>query len=214
MADFVVAITGGIASGKSAVTALFEQLGVTVADADTAARAVVARGQPALSEIVTRFGPGILLDDGTLDRVQMRSRVFEDIATRRDLEAITHPRIRLLLHEQCLAAPGPYAMAAIPLLAEIGASEAYPWLQRVLVVDAPVALQRARLLARDGIVAYLADRMIAAQAGREQRLALATDIITNDGLPSDLEAPVRRLDRMYRGQVLSGSGRRGENRPC
>ena len=98
--------------------------------------------------------------------------------------------------------PGAYAIAAIPLLAEVGAVAAYPWLQRILVVDAPVALQRARLLARDGIDEALADRMIAAQASREQRLALATDVIVNDGSVADLDAPVRRLDALYRRLAL------------
>jgi dephospho-CoA kinase len=207
MAGFVVAITGGIASGKSAVSQLFEQLGIVVADADLAARAVVAPGQPGLAEIAARFGASILLADGALDRVQLRARIFDDPAAKRDLEAITHPRIRLRLQAQCLAAPGPYAMAAIPLLAEVGALAGYPWLQRVLVVDAPVALQRVRLVARDGIDAALADRMIAAQASREQRLALATDVIVNDDGLAALEPAVRKLHARY--QRLAAQGASG-----
>ena len=198
MAGFVVAITGGIASGKSAVSRLFEQLGIVVADADAAAREIVGPGQPALVEIAARFGAAVLLADGTLDRSQVRARIFSDPAARRDLESITHPRIRLALQAHCLRAPGPYAIAAIPLLAETGSIAAYSWLQRILVVDAPVALQRERLMSRDGIDALLAERMIAAQAGREQRLALATDVIVNDAGVTELEAPVRRLDRLYR----------------
>jgi dephospho-CoA kinase len=198
MAGFVVAITGGVASGKTAVTRLFEALGVVVVDADSAARAVVAPGEPGLAEIVDRFGPELLLADQSLDRAQLRQRIFSDAAAKRDLEAIIHPRVRVLLHAQCLEAPGPYAMVAIPLLAETGSSAAYPWLQRILVVDTPVALQRARLIVRDGIDADLAERMIAAQASREQRLSLATDVLVNDGNLSDLEAPVHRLDRFYR----------------
>jgi dephospho-CoA kinase len=197
MARFVVAITGGVASGKSAVTALFERAGIFVADADAAARAIVAPGQEALEEIARRFGPGILLVDGALDRMQLRTLIFSDASAKHDLEAITHPRIRLLLQAQCSDAPGPYALAAIPLLAEAGAA-AYPWLQRILVVDAPVAEQKARLLLRDGIDDALADRMIAAQASREQRLALATDVLVNDGAMAELDAPVRRLDGLYR----------------
>ena len=198
MAGFVVAVTGGIASGKSAVCALFESLGIVVADADVAARAIVAPGQPALAEIAARFGPSMLLADGSLDRAQLRARIFSDADARRELEAITHPRIRLLLQSQCLADTGPYVIAAIPLLAEGGAAAAYPWLQRILVVDAPVALQRSRLLARDGIDAALANRMIAAQASREQRLAMASDVIVNDGSVAELESSVRRLDALYR----------------
>ena len=205
MASFVVAITGGIASGKSAVGLLFEQLGIVVADADAVARTIVAPGQPALAEISARFGPSILLADGSLDRARLRARIFDDPSARRDLEAITHPRIRLLLQAQCLDARGPYAMAAIPLLAEVGAVGAYPWLQRVLVVDAPVPMQRARLLARDGIEAVLAERMIAAQASRAQRLGLATDVIINDSEIAGLEGAVRRLDAIYRGQSAGHS---------
>lgn len=198
MAGYVVAVTGGIASGKSAVTVLFERLGIVVSDADAAARSAVAAGQPALAEIVARFGPSVLLADGGLDRARLREMIFADAAAKRDLEAITHPRIRLTLRAQCLEAPGPYVVVAIPLLAESGSVAAYPWLQRILVVDTPIAVQRARLVLRDGIDAGLAERMIAAQASREQRLALATDVLVNDGALADLEAPVRRLDALYR----------------
>lgn len=200
MADFVVAVTGGIASGKSAVCARFEKLGILVADADAIAHAIVAPGEPALAEIRARFGDAILQADGRLDRGRLRSLVFSDEEARVALEAITHPRIRAELQRQCLAAPGAYAIAAIPLLAEAAQppSRAWPWLRRVLVVDAPETVQRARLLARDGIDALLAARMIAAQATRAQRLALASDVIVNDGALGDLDAPVRRLDARYR----------------
>ena len=199
MAGFVVAVTGGVASGKSAVTALFEKLGVVVVDADVAARQVVSVGQPALSEISARFGNDMLLADGALDRVRMRALVFADPTARRDLEAITHPRIRAVLRLACFAASGPYVLVAIPLLAETGAITAYPWLSRVLMVDTPVALQRSRLMNRDGIDSALASRMIAAQASRAQRLALATDVFVNDGAVRDLTAPSVRLDSFYRG---------------
>ena len=198
MAGFVVAVTGGVASGKSVVTALFESLGVAIMDADIAARAVVQPGQPALHEIAARFGPEVLLADGSLDRVLMRAIVFADPEARRSLEAITHPRIRLALQTQYLDAPGAYAIAAIPLLAETGAISAYAWLRRVLVVDSPVSLQRARLMMRDGVDNSLASRMIDAQASRSQRLAIASDVIINDGAMGCLVEPVRRLDALYR----------------
>ena len=198
MAGFVVGVTGGVASGKSAVTALFESLGVVVADADLAARSVVAPGQPALAEIEARFGAGMVLANGMLNRVRMRALVFEDPQARRDLEAITHPRIRAVLQKQCAGASSPYVIAAIPLLAETGVAAAYDWLDRVLVVDAPVTVQRARLVARDGIESALADRMIAAQASRERRLAMASDVIINDGDMPELVRPVARLDALYR----------------
>jgi dephospho-CoA kinase len=198
MAGFVVAITGGVASGKNAVAACFGRLGIVVADADLAAREIVAPGQPALAEIVARFGAEMLRPEGDLDRTRMREHVFADDGARRALEAITHPRIRERLQTLCADAPGPYAMAAIPLLVEGGGRLHYPWLQRVLVVDAPMPLQRSRLLARDGVDALLAEQMITAQASREQRLALADDVIVNDGRMSELEFAVARLHRRYR----------------
>ena len=204
MSRFVVGLTGGIASGKSEVTRRFEALGVTIADADLAARAVVARGSPALAMISERFGPGMLLGDGALDRARLRAHVFADVAERKALEAITHPAIRELLRSQCEQAEGPYAMAAIPLLTEAGGREAYAWLDRILVVDAPEALQLARLMQRDGNDAVLAQRMIDAQATRAQRLALADDVVTNEGHPDALQAQVERLHGAYLKLALAG----------
>ena len=205
MADYIVGLTGGVASGKSEVSRRFEALGVTVADADVAAREAVAVGSEGLAEVVAAFGDGVLGPDGSLDRPAMRRRVFGDDDARARLEAIVHPRVRRLLRAACAAAPGPYAIAAIPLLAEAVAAgaagsvrAAYPWLQRVLVVDVPVDVQRARLLARDGIDAELADRMIAAQASRAQRLAVADDVLVNDGPLDGLDAHVAALDARYR----------------
>ena len=120
MADFAVAVTGGVGSGKSAATACFQRLGITVADADLAAREIVAPGQAALAAIVARFGGDMLASDGSLDRARLRDRVFADADARRALEAITHPGIRARLRQQCADAPGPYVVAAIPLLAEGG----------------------------------------------------------------------------------------------
>jgi dephospho-CoA kinase len=198
MSRFVVGLTGGVASGKSAVAREFAALGVHVADADVAAREAVAPGSDALAEVVASFGTGVLDPSGALDRAAMRRRIFEDTAAKRTLEAIVHPRVRALLQSECAAAPGPYAIAAIPLLAEGGGRDAYPWLDRILVVDAPVDAQRARLLARDGIDAALADRMIDAQATRAQRLAIADDVIANTGALADLAEHVAALDRRYR----------------
>jgi len=200
MAAFVVAVTGGIASGKSAITALFAARGVHVADADEIAHAIVEPGQPALADIAAHFGAALLDASGRLDRARLRALVFADAEARAALEAITHPRIRAGLEAACRGAGGAYAIAAIPLLAEaaLPPAQAWPWLQRVLVVDAPPAVQRARLLARDGIDAVLAERMIASQATRAQRLALASDVIVNDAGLGELVAPVQRLDALYR----------------
>jgi len=198
MSGYIIGVTGGVASGKSEVTRLFEALGVAVADADLAARMAVAPGSAGLAAVVEAFGPTVLAPDGSLDRAAMRRRVFGDEGARRQLESIVHPLVRAQLQRECEAAPGPYAMAAIPLLAEGGGRVVYPWLNRILVIDVPVGVQRSRLMLRDGIDAGLAERMIAAQASREQRLAIADDVIVNDGGIDELQAHVEQLDRRYR----------------
>ncbi|UKE74286.1 dephospho-CoA kinase [Xanthomonas graminis] len=198
MSDFIVGLTGGVASGKSELSRRFEARGIVVADADVAARAVVAPGHPALAQIVARFGTQLLREDGSLDRAALRQRIFEDPVARRDLEAITHPAIRALLQQACREAASPYAVAAIPLLTEVGARAAYPWLDRIVVVDAPEATQHARLMQRDGISAELAQRMIAAQATRAARLAIADDVVVNDGDAERLQDAADALDRQYR----------------
>ena len=198
MSAYVVAVTGGIASGKSEVTRRFEALGVTVADADVAAREAVAPGSRGLAELVAAFGREVLGPDDQLDRAAMRARAFGDPQARQRLEAIVHPWVRAQLREQCAAAAGPYAIAAIPLLSEGGGRQAYPWLDRILVVDVPLETQRARLMQRDGIDAALAGRMLAAQATRTQRLAIADDVIVNTGSLDALDRHVAALDRRYR----------------
>ena len=198
MSDFIIAITGGVASGKSTVDAVFRGLGLVVADADIAAREAVSVGSEGLAEVVAAFGAGVLDTDRQLDRPAMRRRVFADADARRRLEAIIHPRVREALRNTCQAAAGPYAIASIPLLAEGGARDAYPWLQRILVVDVPEAVQLARLLQRDGIDEDLARTMMAAQASRRERLAIADDVLVNDGPLQALPAQVEALDRLYR----------------
>ncbi|KGK59548.1 dephospho-CoA kinase [Xanthomonas cannabis pv. phaseoli] len=197
MSDFIVGLTGGIASGKSALASEFEKLGVPVIDADVVARQVVAPG-PILDAITDRFGQGILLPDETLDRQALRKIVFADATQRRALEAITHPAIRAELQRAALAADSLYAIVAIPLLAEAGGRATYPWLDRILAVDVPVAVQHARLIQRDGSTPALADQMIAAQASREQRLAIADDVVSNEGHAKHLAGASAKLDADYR----------------
>ena len=191
----VIALTGGIAAGKSAVARRFEALGVPVHDADVAARAVVEPGSAGLAAVVDTFGTQVLDASGRLDRPAMRERVFADPAARRRLEAIIHPRVRQWLHERALAERGPYCLLAIPLLAENIAH--YRWVDRVLLVDAPESLQIARLMTRDGIDETLARRMLAQQATRAERRALADDVIENDGDEAALDAAVADLHRRY-----------------
>ncbi|AAM38088.1 dephospho-CoA kinase [Xanthomonas citri pv. citri] len=200
MSDFIVGLTGGIASGKSALAAEFEKLGVPVIDADVIARQVAEPG-PILDAIAAYFGDSVLLPDGTLNRQALRYRVFADTAQRQALEAITHPAIRRELQRAALAAQGPYAIVAIPLLAEAGGRATYPWLDRILVVDVPVALQHERLMQRDGATAELADRMITAQATREKRLAIADEVVCNHGVLKQLSQAARRLDADYRARA-------------
>ena len=197
MSDYFIGLTGGIASGKSALEKAFAKQGVVVADADLLAREVVAPGEPALAAVVERFGRDVLQADGQLDRAALRVRVFGDPEQRRALEAILHPAIRARLEAICRAAPGPYAIAMVPLLTEGGGRAAYPWLHRILVVDTPAAVQKARLMQRDGIDATLADQMMAAQASRAERLALADDIVVNDGDLAHLQRAADQLHARY-----------------
>ena len=198
MAGYCVGLTGGIASGKSAVADRFAERGVMVADADVVARAIVEPGQAALAEVVAAFGAAVLQPDGRLDRAALRQRVFDDAAARHRLEGILHPPIRLALREACLTAPGSYVVVAIPLLAEGGGRDAYPWLDRILVVDVPRDVQVKRLMQRDRIDAELAERMLDAQATRAERLAVADDVLVNTGTLERLDAEVAALDRLYR----------------
>lgn len=198
MSDYFIGLTGGIASGKSALEREFVARGIFVADADLIARQIVEPGQPALDKVVAHFGASVLAADGRLDRMGLRALVFDNEPARRALEAILHPIIRTQLHEQCRAAASAYAIATIPLLTEGGGRNAYPWLDRILVVDAPPATQKMRLMQRDGIDSALAEKMIAAQATRAQRLAIADDIVVNDGELAHLQAAVEELDTRYR----------------
>ena len=198
MSDYIIAITGGVASGKSTVDQLFRARGLVVADADMAARDAVAPGSEGLAQVVTAFGNGVLDADGQLNRPAMRRRVFAEPDARKKLEAIIHPRVREALRATCSAAPTGYAIASIPLLAEGGGRDAYPWLHRILVIDVPESVQLARLLQRDGIDEALARTMIAAQASRRERMAIAEDVLVNDGPLEALPAQVEALDRFYR----------------
>lgn len=190
----LIALTGGIASGKSAVARLFENLGVPVLDTDQIARDVVEPGMPAFAEIVTAFGRDILDASGRLDRRSLRDRVFADPEQRRLLESITHPAIRAELARRSAAAAGAYQIHVIPLLVEGGRGDAY---DRVLVVDCPEEQQIERLMARDKSNAEQARNILAAQATREQRLEAADDVIVNTGTLADLEQFVLTLHQNY-----------------
>jgi dephospho-CoA kinase len=190
-----VGLTGGVASGKSTVAALFAARGVPVLDTDVIAREVVEPGRPALDALVASQGRGILGADGRLDRAELRRRLFGDEAVRREVEGILHPAIMAELRRQSAAAGGPYQVFVIPLLVEAKLRQT---VDRILVVDCPEEEQIRRLRARDGESREAAARMLAAQATRDERLAAADDVIDNGGEAADLPGQVERLDRQYR----------------
>ena len=192
---FRVGLTGGIASGKSTVAELFAEAGAVVLDTDRIAREVVEPGRPALAALVQALGPEILDRDGSLDRAQMRRRIFADAGLRGRVESILHPAILAELARQSDAAGGPYQVLVIPLLVE---GDRAGLVDRVLVVDCPVETQIERLVARDGETREGARAMLEAQARRQERLAAADDVIENDGSRAELKAEVAALDRQYR----------------
>ena len=189
-----IGLTGGIASGKSTVANLFAALGVPIVDTDLLSREVVAPGSPLLRQITDHFGMQVQAGDGTLDRQALRKRIFEDPDQRQWLEALLHPAIRELTDARCAAADGPYVIVAIPLLVETGGESRF---DRVLVVDCDPDLQVARLMARDGTTRDEALRMLAAQAPRAARLAVADDVIHNDGDLGSLRNQVEQLHSQY-----------------
>lgn len=184
----IVGLTGGIASGKSTVAEVLRGLGVAIVDADVVAREVVAPGTPGLAAIVEAFGAEVLDAAGALDRKALGARVFGDAAARRTLEAITHPRIFARSMEQLAHVAGsgaPYGVYDAALLVENGS---YKMLQALVVVAAPPELQRARLVARDGLTPEEADARIAAQLPLERKIAVADHVIWNDADRDTLHA--------------------------
>lgn len=191
---FRVALTGGIASGKTTVSDLFAELGVEVIDTDIIARELVAPDTPLLAEMVQEFGEHIIDDTGNLDRAKMRRQIFSDDRQRQRLEAILHPRIMNQAENRAQRASGRYCLVVIPLLVETGLKD---WAEHVLVVDVPRAVQIERVMRRDDLPRTEAEKMLDAQASREQRLAVADDVICNDGDPSDLPPRVANLHDKY-----------------
>jgi dephospho-CoA kinase len=190
----IVGLTGGIASGKSLVGAMFVKLGASLIDTDVVAREVVALGTPGLAAVAAEFGGGILLPSGELNRPALRSLVFADDAKRRQLEAILHPLIRSRTRAKLAELEAPYALVAVPLLVETNFGEL---VDRILVVDAPEAAQLERLLRRDAIPRAEALEMLRAQVDRATRLKVAHDVIDNSGTPEATRRQVESLHRRY-----------------
>ena len=200
-----IGLTGGIASGKSTVADMFAELGATIIDTDVIAREVVAPGQPALDEIAATFGESLIDDDGTLDRGALRKLVFADDEARKRLEAIVHPRIQDETGRQSMRAAaasrqsdragGEYQMIVVPLLIN---SSLKDLVDRILVVDCDEKTQIRRLTARDTESEDQARRMLAAQSSREERLAIADDVIRNDDSLASTLDQVAALHEIYR----------------
>jgi len=190
----VVALTGGIGSGKSAVSRHLESLGVPVIDADRLARQLVAPGSPALTEIQATFGEHLVDDTGCLDRAALRGIVFDNPEQRRHLEAILHPRIRQAMQEWLSEQHAPYAVLVIPLLFETGQTTLA---DRVLVVDCELARQIDRVSERDGLSELQIQQILDAQVDRETRLRGADDVIENNGSLEELIAATEEMHRRY-----------------
>ena len=187
----IVALTGGLASGKSSVARRFEEIGVPVIDADVVTRRLVEPGMPALGEIVDAFGAGVLDEHGRLDRARMRERVFDNDTERSKLESILHPRVRQAMQAFASSSSASYVLFVIPLLVE---TEQAHKMDRVIVVDAPRALQTVRAAARDGSRPETIAAMIDSQASQAERLAVADAVIENTG---DLATLHERVDSVH-----------------
>jgi len=190
----IIGLTGGIGSGKSAVSERFVAAGIKVVDADYASRVVVEKGQPALDKIAEHFGAEILLEDGTLNRAGLREKIFATPSERKWLEALLHPLINQYIFAELANATTAYAILENPLLFETGQAERC---DRILVVDVPVELQVERVMARDNNPEKQVRAIIDAQIPRQERLKRADDVIVNDKDLAHLDAETTRLHQSY-----------------
>lgn len=195
MKPYTVGLTGGIGSGKSAVAALFAELGIAVIDTDEIARELTRTGGAAIEPIRAAFGSGLIGADGALDRAQMRKLVFTHPAQKGKLEAILHPLIRKESARRVESSVSAYAILVVPLLAEGGVDRSR--YQRVLVVDCSEAQQIERVMRRSRLSEKEVRDILASQATREERLAIADDVIDNRGDPEALERQVSSLNEKY-----------------
>ena len=186
----IIGLTGGIGSGKTAVSDTFEELGIAVVDADLASRVVVEKGKPCLEEISKHFGSEILTENEELDRAKLREIIFQSDEEKYWLESILHPAIARQIQDELSASTSPYTILVSPLLLETNQKD---FCDKVLAVDVPVELQMERTLKRDGVSEEQVKSIIKAQISREKRLELADEIIVNDGSLEDLQLAVRKL---------------------
>jgi dephospho-CoA kinase len=192
---YIVGLTGGIGSGKSAAAAEFARLGASIVDTDAIAHELSAPGGPAIAPLRAAFGAEFIGADGALDRVRMRNTVFADPAAKRRLEAILHPLIRTVTEARTIAATGPYVVQVIPLLVESGKYRERT--NRVLVIDCSEQTQVARVVARSRLDAGQVRAIMAAQVSREVRLGAADDVIDNEGGLDALRVQIEALHRVY-----------------
>lgn len=193
--SFVVGLTGGIGSGKSAAASEFERLGATVVDTDAIAHELTQAGGPAIAEVARVFGKELIGPSGAMDRKKMRERVFADPAARKALEALLHPMIRKESRRRIAAATGPYVIHVVPLLVESGDYRGR--VDRLLVIDAPEELQLERVRARSGLAEAEVRAILASQATRAARLAAADDVIENRGTIDALRKQVAACHKKY-----------------
>lgn len=192
---FTIGLTGGIASGKSAVSHIFEELGCEVIDTDIEARSVVEPGSEGLDQLIRTFGESILDGSNSLNRAKLRNIVFQDPKKLSKLNAILHPLIQQAVIKKIESVKKSYCIIVIPLLCE---SNQYDWLDRVLVVDVKPKTQLTRLLKRDAITEELAINMMNSQCSRKQRLSIANDVINNEHTLTELKNHVVCLNRLYK----------------
>jgi dephospho-CoA kinase len=195
MSDFVVGLTGGIGSGKSTVADLFVEQGAVLVDTDAIAHELTATGGAAMPGLIAEFGLSVVTAGGAMDRAAMRRLVFADPSARVRLEGILHPLIRQLSAERCRTAVSPYVVLAVPLLVESGTYRER--CDRIVVVDCPESLQIERVMARNGMSVDEVKAIMAAQATRQQRLAVANDVVVNDADQAKLYAQVSALHLQY-----------------
>jgi dephospho-CoA kinase len=195
MSEVIIGLTGGIGCGKSTVAALFAHLGIDIVDADLIAKQLVEPGLAAFNEIVDHFGQTILMDDYTLDRGKLAGIIFQHPQQKEWLETLLHPLIREEIIKQSAAAQSPYVVIDIPLLTEHVAQ--YPFVHRVLVIDAPKKVQIERAMKRRGKTKAQVEAIIAHQASREERLAIASDTIINNKDLAHLQQSVDQLHLYY-----------------
>lgn len=194
----IIGLTGGIGSGKTAVSDSFEALGITIVDADLASRVVVEKGKPSLGSIEEHFGNEILTPEGELDRAKLREIIFNSDSEKQWLESLLHPAIANQIQEELSSSKSPYTILVSPLLFETNQKE---FCSKVLVVDVPVETQVSRTLERDGVSEEQVNSIINSQIDREKRLELADEVILNNGSLADLQEAVRELHHKFLSEI-------------